>query len=181
MPKTDKGDKGETLAKVQPPKISVLERRLQNPFGEPSAPVGLRDKSLTPRWFNAATQPDAIWRAKEKGWSGVTPAMVRDLNQIGTHVLSPDGYVARGERAQEVLMAMPTRDYEQIQAAKVRENLSRMGNPNAQRSEAANALGKIDPQGAEFLDKHARMGGGPVGGVQDMYERVEQLDPNEPG
>lgn len=161
---------------VKPPRrISVLERRLQNPFGEPSAPIHLTDPAMLPRWFNSAGRPDNIWRAKEQGWTGVTPNMIRDITQIGTFTTSPDGYVARGERAQEVLMCMPADDFKQIQQAKTKENIRRMGHPNAQRQEVLEAFGKTNPDGAETV---SRMGG-PVGGVHDSYERIEQVEPTE--
>ncbi len=62
------------------PRVSVLERRLQNPFGEPSAPVRLKDPTLHPRWFNASSRPDNIWRAKELGLE----PMVRHIGEQGS-------------------------------------------------------------------------------------------------
>jgi len=175
MAKSTPTEKVDATEPKKARRISVLERRLQNPFGEPSAPIHLKDPALVPRWFNSAGRPDNIWRAKEQGWTGVVPGMIVDITQIGTYTTSPDGYVARGERAQEVLMAMPKDDFHQIQMAKTKENIRRMGHPNAQRQEAIQAYAKQNPDGAELVDRR----GGPTGGVHDSYERIEQLEPTE--
>lgn len=154
------------------PRISVLERRLQNPFGEPSAPVDLKDPSLVCRWFNGAIIADKIWRAKNKGWTPVRPDDVVDLDQIGGYTKSVEGFVTRGERGQEVLMAMPKDERDQIQMAKTRVNLANMGNPNRQKDEIANAAAShLGAEAADFIGKKL----GPVGGVTDSYERVERL------
>src|SRR3990167_2681953 len=100
-------------AKVKP-RISVLERRLQNPFGEPSAPVEFKDKTRRGRWFNGALVADKIWRAKNNGWTLVFPDDLEDMDQIGGYTLAPAGHVTRGERGQEVLMWMHQDDFNQI-------------------------------------------------------------------
>lgn len=157
------------------PALTVLERRLQNVFGEPSAPVRLKEQGMFARWFNAANRVDAIWRAKEMGWTGVLPEMIVDLSQIGTYTLSAEGYVARGERAQEVLMCMPERAYHQIQMAKTKRNLEMMRDVKGEQHRMMEAASK--KMGADFADtmqQHV----GPVGGVTDSYERVERVDPD---
>src|SRR6185369_3100349 len=122
------------------PRISVSERasetsmevllsdpryrkRLENVFDEPSAPIDLKDSSKECRWFNAAKGTDHIWRSKRKGWDQVKPEEVRDLQQIGGYNVSPEGYITRGERGQEVLMSMPKQVRQAIQAAKTRANM----------------------------------------------------------
>src|SRR5574342_973486 len=100
------------------PRISVLERRLQNPFGEPSAPIELKDASRECRWFNAAASADHIWRNKRKGWDQVKPDDVRDLEQIGGYAVDAAGFIVRGERGSEVLMSMPKDWRRQIELAK---------------------------------------------------------------
>lgn len=161
---------------VPMPRIAVLERRLQNPFGEPSAPIDLKDSSLECRWFNAAIASDKVWRAKMKGWSPVTPDMLRDLDQVGGYVKSPDGFVTRGDRGQEVLMAMPKDWRREIQLAKTRENNRNMGNPNAMKQEIVSAAGdQLGDQAADFLQR--RMG--IIGQVTDGREVVERIEPVE--
>lgn len=153
------------------PRISVLERRLQNPFGEPSSPVHLKEPGLIARWFNAAIIADKIWRAKQKGWTPVRPEDVVDLDQIGGYTKSPDGFIARGDRGQEVLMCMPREDFDQIQMAKTRHNNRNMGNPNRQKAELLEAAGKnLGSEAADFLNRRV----GPVGDVTDSYERIER-------
>ena len=142
------------------PKLSVLDRRLLNPFGEPSSPIGLKDRSLVARWFNAAIMTDKIWRAKQKGWTPVRPDDIADLDQIGGYAVSPDGVVTRGDRGQEVLMSMPLDAYDQIQMAKARVNREKM---RVTRDEVTAAA-------AERVGEPAP--GRPVGSVQDSYERI---------
>lgn len=154
---------------VRKPRVSVLERRLQNPFGEPSAPVHLKDDSLMCRWFNSTIRPDQFWRAKELGWEGVTPDMIVDLAQIGFHTKSAEGYVARGERAQEVLMYMPKDDYRKIQAAKTARNLREMKDMTKQQQDALSAYAA---QGGN-ADAITELKG--FNTVKTMKERVQQV------
>lgn len=155
-----------------PVRVSVLDRRLNDPFGEPSIPVQFKDVSLIARWFNGAISTDKIWRAQHvKGWATVTPAMLVDIDQIGGFDLSPAGYITRGERGHEVLMCMPRAAYDQIQMAKTRKNLANMGDSGRTKAEVVNAAGeKYGDEAASYLNQHV----GGVGGVTDMYERIER-------
>lgn len=156
------------------PRIAVLERRLQNPFGEPSAPIDLKDKNLECRWFNAAIMADKIWRAKAKGWTPIRPEDLVDLDQVGGFIKSPDGFVTRGDRGQEVLMAMPKDWRREIQLAKTRENNRNVGNPNAMKAELVSAASdQLGDQGADFLNRRI----GIVGQVTDGREVLERVEP----
>lgn len=175
----------------RPPRITVTERgtqtdldvlladprykaRIDNPFGQPSSPVDLKDASRECRWFNSAIQTDHIWRNKRKGWDQVRLTDVVDPEQIGGYALSPEGFITRGERGYEILMSMPKQVRMLIQAAKTRQNLANMGNPNAVKNEVVQAAGqKLGSEAAEYLHDHI----GPVGGVTDSYERVERMEP----
>lgn len=176
------------------PRISVTERssltslksliesdprykaRLDNPFNEPSAPITLTDNYRECRWFNSAIATDHVWRAKRKGWDQVRPAEVVDLEQIGGYNLSPEGFITRGERGQEVLMSMPKEIRTAVQNAKTRQNLERMGNPNATKADVVNAAAaQLGSEAADYLN--ARIG--PIGDVKDYHERVERVDPAE--
>lgn len=154
------------------PRISVLDRRLQNPFGEPSSPIDLKDRSLGCRWFNGAISGDHNWRAKQvKGWAIVTPEMVVDMDQIGGALVNASNQITRGARGEEVLMCMPKEAMQQIQWAKTRENLKNMGNADAQKRELVDAAGKaLGDDAASFLNQRVKA----VGGVQDSYERIER-------
>lgn len=157
---------------VSKPRVSVLDRRLNDPFGIPSYPIHFKDQSLIGRWFNSAISTDKIWIAKQvQGWGAVTPDMVVDLDQIGGYNLSPTNTIVRGERGQEHLLCMPRDAFDQIQMAKTRKNMERMGNSSRTKAEVVEAAAnKYGDEAAEFLHRHV----GPVGGVQDSYERVER-------
>lgn len=173
MPKGIPNPKPDDPTKARP-RISILERRLQNPFGEPSAPVDLKDRTRECRWFNGAKSTDHIWRAKQKGWEPVRPDEVLDLDRIGGYMVDTAGFITRGERGQEVLMQMPKDWRSQIAMAKTRENNRNMGNPNATKREVVEAAGKsMGDQAASYLQDHI----GPVGQVVDSYERI-QVDPD---
>ena len=155
------------------PRISVLERRLQNPFGDKSVQIALKDKTLTPRWFNAAIISDKIWRAKNNGGEHVRVEDVMEVSQIGGYNKSPEGYGTRGERGQEYLMCMPTDSVNQIQQAKVNHNLAQMGNPNKTKAAVIGAASEqLGDQAASYLDKHIR----PVGDVTDTREVLERTE-----
>lgn len=153
------------------PRISVLERRLQNPFGEASAPIALKDATRTPRWFNSAIINDKIWRAKHNGWDHVMVTDVLDLAQIGGYNKSPEGYITRGERGQEYLMSMPTQWVQAIAMAKTQKNNADMGDATKTKASVVQAASEqLGDQPASYLDKHFGM----VGGVTDTIERVER-------
>ncbi len=148
--------------------------RIDSPFGQPSAPIVLKDPSRECRWFNAAIQTDHIWRNKRKGWDQVRLTDVADPDQIGGYNVSPEGYVTRGERGHEILMSMPKLVRAAIQAAKTEANRRHMGNPNATKRDVVEAAGRqLGSEAAEYLDGHI----GPIGGVTDSYERIERTEP----
>lgn len=148
--------------------------RLQNPFNEPSSPINLKDDSRECRWFNAGKGSDHIWRSKRKGWDQVRESDVLDLEQIGGYNKSPEGFITRGERGQEVLMSMPKIVRVAIQTQKTRANNATMGNPNAMKNEVVNAAGaSLGSEAADYLDAHI----GPVGTVTDSHEIVQRVEP----
>lgn len=165
-PKTDERPK-------RTPRIEILERRLQNPHGQPSFPVTLRDPGWECRWFNADVAADHIWRAKQKGWEPVTVEELADPDQIGGYTTTVDRHVARGARSQEVLMKMPTEWRTKIQYAKTAENNRVVSNPHRQKQELVEAAGHVlGSEGAEALHRHV----GVVGDVHTNYERIQRLE-----
>lgn len=160
------------------PRVSVLERRIQNPFGEPSQEIRFKgtDRPIEGRWFNEASRPGQIHRAKELGWLPVTADMIQDLDSLGFHTVNAAQQISRGPRGEEVLMWMPKDDYQRIQFAKARKNLEDMKDFDKEKHRMLNAAAaKFGGSAADYLNKHV----GPVGGVSDSYERVERLDPDE--
>lgn len=147
----------------------IIKKREQDPFGQKSHPIELTDPSLEPHWINRDKYPDAISMAKAKGWRGVTMSQIKDPDQLGEHGISPDGFVVRGERGNEILMCMPREYVRRVAMAKTRENLRRMGNPNATRSEVIEAYGRKNPDGAELVSTQDVQH---VGRVRDSFERI---------
>jgi hypothetical protein len=161
----------EVLEPKAKARISVLERRLQNPFGEPSAPIELKDASRECRWFNAAIMTDKIWRAKAKGWDPVRPDDCVDLDQVAGYVKNAEGFVTRGDRGQELLMSMPKDWRRQIAIAKTRENNKNMGDSGKTKAEVVSAFAeKYGDEAGTTAERHV----GPVGSVIDQFERVER-------
>lgn len=162
-----------TPAQAKIDRIKIFERRLQNPNGQTSAPIDLKDTSLVCRWVNSAIAADKVWRAKQQGWQPVRPEELADLDQVGGFVKSADGFVTRGDRGQEVLMSMPRTWRDKIAMAKTQENLKKMGDFSATKSDIASATAeRFGDEAGNFIDKRVNI----VGGVRDQYERVERAD-----
>ena len=91
-----------------PPNISVLERRLQNPFGDGSPAIRLKEPGWTLHVINANLRPGRYHDVtRNKGWVPVEATEIDgDPLDFGFDV--KDGRVVRGERGQEVLVKMPT-------------------------------------------------------------------------
>jgi hypothetical protein len=168
MAKTDTTPKDEKLFKK--PRIEVLKRRLSKPFGAPSSKVQLTEAGWEARWFNSAVSGDHIWRAKEQGWQGVVPAELADKEQIGGFQISPDGYVVRGDKGQELLMKLPSDWRAQIQKSKTDQNLRNM-RPGVMKREVAEAAGKtLGDQAGSFINDNIKV----VGDVTDNVERMHR-------
>lgn len=171
MAKTDPTPKSDEPL-FQRPRVEVLQRRLQTPFGAPSSKVRLKEADWDARWFNAAIAADHIWRAKEQGWQGVRPAELADPDQIGGFAVSPDGFVTRGDKGQELLMKLPSDWRQQIQQKKTEQNTKNM-RPGAMKREVAEAAGRhLGDQAGEFVQKSVSV----VGDVRDGFERIHRAN-----
>lgn len=162
----------DTIAEVEDPKVraAVLDRRLQDPFGVPAEAVKMKDPTMFARWFNNALQPDRFWVAMNNGWKGVRPEDIRDLAQIGNYNQSPEGYVTRGERGQEMIMQIEKDFWDRLQLAKARKNLELMRDNSKQSAQALEAAAKeLGPQVAEQMRGVQRKME-----ITDNYERVER-------
>ena len=155
------------------PSVTVSNRRvanrLSNPFGQPSTPIQLQDPELVCRWCNSAIISDKFWRDKEKGWDPVTPAMLKDKDQVGAFVTSADGFVVRGEKQQEVLICMKREDRDAIQMAKTEQNIRDMKMGRQKEAAAQAAADHFGDRAGDFLSK-TRL----VGTVTDQYERIHR-------
>ena len=146
--------------------------RIDNPFGQPSAPIELKDNSRECRWFNATIQTDHIWRAKRKGWDQTRPDDVADLEQVGGYAVSPEGYIVRGERGHEILMSMPKVVRTAIQAAKIVQNNYNLANPHRMKAELTEAVGHaLGDEAASAVQTHVTL--------TDNLERRERLPEGE--
>src|SRR3990167_6808354 len=152
------------------PRIQVLERSIQNPFGIPSTPIHLREPGLVCHWINTELKGGSqLHYATEAGYLKVRPEYLQDPETFQFQV-SPEGYVTRGARHQEILMYTTVEHATARAQAKNAANLTRMKNPTAGLGDAA--ARHVGPEGAEFLDRHTR----PIGQVTTEREviRVEE-------
>jgi hypothetical protein len=141
----------------RPPRpIAVLERRLQNPFGEGSTPIVLKEPGWTLHVINAHLRSGRYHDVvRNKGWVPVAPEEIDgDPEDFGFDV--KEGRVVRGERGSEILVKMPTRDYERIQMAKDAYN-KRLIKPKAVREAALQkAATTFGDSAAEAIDRTVR-------------------------
>lgn len=134
-----------------PTRVSVINRRLANPFGTPSRDIPLRgDKARGWVVRTFATDPehpnrhyDAVHRL---GWTPLRPSDLAVSAESLGYSVSPDGRIIRGPKGAEVLMAMPEDDWQAVQKAKSDENLRKLS-PAYTRNEVAQAVAK--DEGAE--------------------------------
>ena len=150
--------KKEQQTETEAPTISVIDRRLQNPFGTPSREIPLKGDKRT-GWVvrTFATDPehpnrhyDAVHRL---GW---TPLTLKDLSvspeSIG-YAVATDGRIVRGPKGSEVLMAMREVDFNRVQMAKAAAN-SRSIQKDVNRDAVSQAVAK--EHGPEAGDMVAR-------------------------
>lgn len=99
------------------PAVDVLERRLLNPFGIPSEPIRLQNQPypMELRWINKGIPNRYHEVTRYGGYVPVKASELADRNEVSDLVESPDGFVTRGERGEEVLMKMPKAAYDAIQ------------------------------------------------------------------
>jgi hypothetical protein len=127
------------------PRISVIDRRLKNPFGTPSREIPLKGekRNWVVRTFSADPEhPNRHYDAVHRlGWQPLTEEdLAVSIESLG-YVKSPDGRIVRGEKGHEVLMAMPKEHFEAVQRAKADANLRSLKGA-AVKSEVAQATAK---------------------------------------
>jgi len=161
-------------ALIPRPKIEVLERGLQSVFGLPSAEIALKDPAMITHWCNSGIGGHQLGKYLDAGYQKVRPEMLVDPDRAAFTV-SPEGYVTRGERHQEILLYIPRDWYQKRQWEKARRNREQM-HPHVTKQQLVEAAGDhLGDQAAEFLDGHV----GPVGTVRDSIERMERTGPTE--
>ena len=135
-------DTPEQTPATEAPRISVIDRRLKNPFGTPSREIPLQGekRGWVVRTFCAdAEHPNRHYDAVHRlGW---TPLGRQDLQETPESLgftVSADGRIVRGPNGQEVLMAMPKESFDAVQLAKSAANTRALKGSNV-RSEVAQA------------------------------------------
>jgi hypothetical protein len=130
------------------PSFEVVERRIK--YGDSSALQGPaielinQVEPMTLYWGNTGREGRHFQLTKRKGWIPVRMNELANRLDIGGEIQeTPDGIVARGEKAREVLYKMPTRFYKALQQRKADDNV--------RRSRSASKL-KQDTQGRMVED-----------------------------
>jgi len=133
------------------PVVSVLERRLLNPFGTPSVPIVMKDGApWATHWFASEVRSGRIHQALQLGWVYVTPADVEGTaDELGFEI--KDGRITRGPSGSEVLMKMPGDDYAKIQKAKFEKNRGEMGGKKLKSEVAQRAAKEFGDEAADTI------------------------------
>jgi len=139
------------------PRISVLQKRLAQPFGEGSPAIQLKEPGWTVHVINTRIRPgryhDVI---RNKGWVPVAPEDIDgSVEDFGFDVR--DGRVVRGDRGEEVVVKMPAEDYLEIQMAKDAAN-KRRTTPTNLKADVANATAKAHgDQAGDYVHQHTEI------------------------
>lgn len=136
------------------PSISVLERRLQNPFGEGSIPIKMKQPGWTLHIINASLRSGRYHDVvRNKGWVPVEANEIDgDPADFGFDV--KEGRVVRGERGSEVLVKMPTKDYQRIALAKDDVNRRGLGGQAVKKAATEKAAREFGDQAADMVDQN---------------------------
>lgn len=135
------------------PRISIIDRRLQHPFGTPSREIPLIGAKSTwvVRTFCADPEhPNRHYDAVHRlGWIAIKESDLAVSPQSLGFTVAPDKRIVRGPGGNEVLMGMPRHEFEKIQASKSAANLASIKGPKV-RDEVAQAT--ADQHGSEAGD-----------------------------
>ena len=155
-------------AETDAPRISVIDRRLKNPFGTPSRDIPMQGekRNWVVRTFCAdAEHPNRHFDAVHRlGWVPVTAEdLAVSVESLG-YVKSADGRIVRGPSGQEVLMAMPKASFEQIQQAKSLANLKSLKGDKVRGAVTEATAQEHGDEAAEQVNKHFSQ--------QEIVERI---------
>lgn len=116
------------MAKKPLPKVTVLDRRLRNPFGAPSMAITLKTPGdWTVRIVHSNVRAGRLHdMTANKGWVYVEPnELDGSPMDLGFRVV--DNRIVRGEHGEEVLMKIAQADFDAIQEAKGEANIKALG------------------------------------------------------
>ena len=153
------------------PSVSILDRRLANPFGAPSVAITLKTPGpWAVRIVHADVRAGRLHdMTANKGWVFITPEEIDGSPaDLGFRVI--DNRVVRGEHGQEVLMKMPQADYDAIQAAKGNANLKALGSKQTVDRAAQATATEFGSEAGDTVFSNIT--------VQDS--RVNELEPDTP-
>lgn len=157
------------MVQIPKPDLDVIERGLRNVFGLPSTEIQLKDKQYITHWVNTGIGGDQLGKYLDAGYLKVRPEYLADQDRV-SFTVSPDGYVVRGNRGEEILMYTLRDFYAKRQMEKARRNQQGMRHL---KDEVVNAAGaKLGDEAAEFLQRR----GSVVGEVHDSREVIERRD-----
>lgn len=162
------------VVQIPAPDIEVYERGLRNVFGLPSTEIELKDKRFVTHWVNTGISGDQLGKYLDAGYLKVRPEYLADPDRLAFTV-SPENFVVRGNRGEEILMYTLKEVYARRQAEKARRNQLGM-RTSAMKADIAEAAGKtLGDEAADFLSRKSAM----VGGVRDSYERIQRTPEQE--
>lgn len=139
-------------------RLSVITRRLMNPFGSPSREIPLRGdkRGWVVRTFVADPEHpnrhfDAVHRL---GWVPLVAADIAvSVESIG-YVVAPDGRIVRGLHGAEVLMAMPAEEFARVQQAKSDANIRAMRKDQTKAEVAQAAAKEHGSEAGDAIHEH---------------------------
>lgn len=157
---------------IPKPRIQVLERSIQNPFGIPSSPVEFKDGGFVTHWVNTELKGGhQLQYYLQHGWLQAKPEYLKEPHLV-PHQVSVEGYVVRGPRGGELLMYTTVEHYRNRQRAK-REANERAMQPHVVKRDTVEAASRhLGDEAASYLNEHV----GPIGEVVDKYERIQRTD-----
>lgn len=165
MPKPQKLTEPTTNAPIAtatqvptPARISVLDRRMNDPFGTPSRPVPLRGDKVgwvVREFTRSPERPSRHYQAVfDLGWMPLTTADIAvDPHSLGYDIL-PDHRIAKGTHGETILMAMPAADYDKLVWAKERINSQRLKKETTRDTLAQETATVHGAEAGDFAYKH---------------------------
>lgn len=124
----------------------IIERRLA--LGDraviTTANVVLKPQNepMTTRWINTAITGRFYQVTSQMGWTPVPYDQVENAKQTADLKPSEEGYACRGEKGSEVLVMMPSRYYQAIQAKKASDERADMRSAKLLRERTQDSLAK---------------------------------------
>lgn len=162
------------IVQIPAPDLHVVERGLKNVFGLPSTKIRLKDPRYVTHWCNTGIGGDQLGKYLDAGYLKVRAEYLADPDRVA-HTVSPEGYVVRGARGEEILMYTLEEIERDRQMRKAQLNQARMRS-SATKAEVTEAAGKqYGDEAADFLQRK----GGIVGGVYDQREIIERRPEQE--